>query len=556
MLIDARNQLGIPYHPMLPPQQPKPTPAAHGPGFSDEQQNKNDAAYSAYLQAKADNELAILKLKDQLAAAENQRAYQAGLMSLDDYFAKRAQIINTEADAEEAILAQKMQTAQKPLPKNATEADRYKQLQDIGKIQEQINATEIQRQIQIAANDQEEAAAKHTMTLQQLADEKQLKTMQGDTFGAAETALDEEILKYDDLLKKKGGLSDDQRAAAENDYRDAGEAKINYGKSQQDGNDLLTDMTNGIQYIQDQASAGAITQLDAEEQILAVQNKQLPELQKIGQQMLANALLSNDPTALQNAKQFLDKLEGIKTSTKDLTTAQSYLFNQLETQGVSAVENFFTEWLDGSKSFKDSLKDLADAFEQMIAQMIAKMLVLYAMEMLVGWITHGNQDDIDAVGKLFGLGSHAAGGFTANVPANQVAGIVHGQEWVATADQTQRYRPLFAAISAGKPLPFLAQPSTAVSMSSAEDQAESARGSTTMPGIAMSGAAMPGPAPLVQVINKTGQPTQQKQSTGQGGQSITQIIIGAVQQDIASGGKVAQQIQGQYGLSRSGTRRG
>jgi hypothetical protein len=179
------------------------------------------------------------------------------------------------------------------------------------------------------------------------------------------------------------------------------------------------------------------------------------------------------------------------------------------------------------------------------------------MEMLVGWITHGNQDDIDAVGKLFGLGSHAEGGFTANVPRNQVAGIVHGQEWVATADQTQKYKPLFAAISAGKPLPFVTQASSALTVSTQEDEA----GSTQSAGGAVAGNASASAQTIVNIHNSTGQPVQQKQTKMPGGGQQLDVYIGKlaeakVLQNIASGGSIDKQMQGQYGLSRSGTRRG
>jgi hypothetical protein len=147
------------------------------------------------------------------------------------------------------------------------------------------------------------------------------------------------------------------------------------------------------------------------------------------------------------------------------------------------------------------------------------------------------------------------GGYTANVGKNNVAGVVHGGEWVATADQTAKYRPLFDMIMAGTLDQAMATPTVVPRSAMAQlpaDYAKSVSDSGGVTGVGGSDA----PAPVVQVINTTGQPSKQTQKSNPGGQSITQIIIGAVATDIASGGQVGQAMQSSYGLSRSGVKRG
>jgi hypothetical protein len=63
-------------------------------------------------------------------------------------------------------------------------------------------------------------------------------------------------------------------------------------------------------------------------------------------------------------------------------------------------------------------------------------------------------------------------------------------------------------------------------------------------------------APIINVTNTTGQPTKKTQRSGPGGASITDIIIGTVATDIAKGGQVAQSMQVNYGVSRTGVKRG
>ncbi len=53
--------------------------AGSGSGFDAKEAQKTAQARSAYLQAQADNELAILKLKNQMEESEDKRSYDAGL---------------------------------------------------------------------------------------------------------------------------------------------------------------------------------------------------------------------------------------------------------------------------------------------------------------------------------------------------------------------------------------------------------------------------------------------------------------------------------------------
>jgi hypothetical protein len=180
---------------------------------------------------------------------------------------------------------------------------------------------------------------------------------------------------------------------------------------------------------------------------------------------------------------------------------------------------------------------------------------------LIGWVT-GDGDIGEAVTKSIfpqgPLGSHESGGYTANIPTNRVAGVVHGKEWVANAAQTAKYRPLFDMIMAGTLEKSLQTPAVIPRLAMAQlpsVYADSvAGGLRAVRNGAGTGADIP--PPQIQVINTTGQPTSQKQTTGAGGESITQIIIGKVAADIAAGGQVAKTLQANYGLSRTGVRRG
>jgi hypothetical protein len=59
-----------------------------------------------------------------------------------------------------------------------------------------------------------------------------------------------------------------------------------------------------------------------------------------------------------------------------------------------------------------------------------------------------------------GYGSYATGGYTGNSGLNQIAGIVHGREFVMPADATKQYRSTLEAMRNGNPPPNQTAPIT------------------------------------------------------------------------------------------------
>jgi hypothetical protein len=267
--------------------------------------------------------------------------------------------------------------------------------------------------------------------------------------------------------------------------------------------------------------------------------------------MLKNAAASEDPKAVETANQYNASLAQMAASLKNVTTAQTYLVNQLSGQGISALTDFFTAGISGSKSFGDALGDLANSFEQIVAGMVSKLLVYYSILQLVGWIAPGSnfQKSLQASGPFGSLLGHAEGGWTGDVPTDQVAGFVHGQEFVVKAGPASAYRAFLQAINDGKTPQIRSVSAAATSGTAAYADEISGSGGNASIGDSSS-------APVINVINNTGQPAQQRQRPGSGGASITDIIIGTVVKDISSGGPTSKAIQGTFGATRQGVRRG
>lgn len=534
-----------------PPAPSAPAKAVGGvtPSGNTAQADKDAKAYAAYQESLANNQLALLKTTNQLEEAEDKRHYDAGLLSVDDYYDKVEQRINDNSDAEINALDAKYAAAQS-LP-TTTAADQYKKQQTLAAIDTEMAQVNMKNVADLKAAEDDRFKAYETNAAKQLSDTEKLQKASGDSFGAQETALQIEINDYSKLLAAQG-LSLEQINDATAAYQRRGQALIDFNRTQQDGSQAVGSLNSGIADIQNQAANGSITNISAQYQINQLQQDSLATLAKIGQQMFINAALSEDPKAIDAANKFLQANQKLASSITNVTTVQTQLVNQLSGQGYTDLVDFFTAGIDGSKSFADAMTDLGNQFAEIVSKMVSQLLVFYALQALLGWIAPNSQalTNLNNSGPFSSspLSGHADGGWTGDGPTNQVTGYVHGQEYVIKAGPAAANRALLDAMNNGAALPAT---QTATSAVSSSPMANPATASTQY-----SSDDNAPPAPIVQVINTTGQQSKQTQKNSPGGQSITQIIIGAVATDIASGGQVAQALQSNYGVSRSGVKRG
>ncbi len=508
-------------------------------------QDKIDAAEAAYLQAKADNEIAILKTRNQIEESEDKRSYDAGLLTLDDYYNSRADRIAKTSNAEEAVLEQKLVTAQS-LPQSDPEKV-FKRLTQIGKVQTEITNEQLKSDSDLRANEEERLAARFANAEKELGITKQLQQAAGDKDAAAETGLLIEIAAYEKLLRTQG-LSEAAINAETSAYKKRGEAKIAFDENQKNASSVSEDYASANALVDAQVGSGRITSYAGDVEKLQFQQEELVKLQAIGAQLTLNAAASGDQTAVDTAKKFNDSLVIQAEKLKNVTTATVYLKNELSTAGTAALGTFFFSIIDGSKTAGQALSDLGKSFEQIISGMISKLFVFYALEAVVGFISPGSDlsKSLDASGPF---GKFQGGGYTGNAPVDKVAGIVHGQEYVFDAATTSKNRALFEAISSGT-VNLASTVSSGMNMGSIRPANLSyATGSNPED-------AAGGSTPVQVIVNNyTGQPVQQSKSKGSDGGDIITLVLGKVAQDITGNGKVGQAIITTFGSVRQGTKR-
>lgn len=494
---------------------------------------KIQQARIAFLKAGIDNELALSKTRNTLVSQENDRDYKDGLVDLATYYDKRSALINTAAFAEEDALKKKL-ALEKQEPAN-DQAAQYKKDQGIAALQTQIDNAELKRKGDLKALDEERTQAEKVAGEAMLALNAKIAQAEGDRFKAARLNLDAELTKLDEELAKLG-VSADARRAQLTEFKSASEGKIGFDQNTQQGGLAIKDLDLQKRSIQRQSDQGAISGIEAQGRINAVEQEELQHLRDIGAEMTKNAAQSKDPALIQQAKAYNSSLDDMDAALHRVTSTSAFLTQSLATTGRADLETFFTDGITGAKSFGQAWSDLGKGFEKIVAGMIAQLVSFYLMLLLLKAINPTAADALEAQGPFSGKG-FARGGYTGDGGKHQMAGIVHKGEFVWDQDTTKRYRPLLQALSGGS------VPSLTATRSS-----YAAGGYVT---------GESGGSPVeVNIHNHTGQQVSSNQRTGSDGNAILDIVIGAVASDIAKGGRTAQALQSTYGVSRAGIKRG
>jgi hypothetical protein len=539
-------------------------------------------ARAAYQDAVSNEELKKQKIRDDIANEQDKAAYDAGLISLQQYYDARAARINKEANAEQAILQTKLDNEEAAAAKLLGKTTEYVKgivaagpaavlqaagansvalamLTKIEQTKSQMDQDELKLQKDLEANDAARHQAQIQANQQILSDRQKLYQLEGNTSAAQDLALQKELLDTEQLLIKLGVAEGERQAILARAAANA-TAKNQIGALTQSGGDALTGLQTQTSAIQDKASAGTISELDAEVQIYTVEKQRLPALQAIAQQMqdivdnnelqllslqpgtdAYNAQLQVVDNLQRAADEYAQKVNALGTALQSTKSFAVELSNQLYQNGGTAVVSFFDAIETGSKSASAAFTDLLKSFEQMIVHMIDQMIVYYTLMALVGWLAPNSSffSSLSKSGPFGGLTGHSAGGYTGDKAANQVAGVVHGKEFVMNAGATRKWGiPFLEAMNAG----------TIGSVASAS-------GASSFGGMGSGDGS--GSGPLVELnVDTGGSPAQTSQRQGPNGTNIIDVVIGQVAADIAGGGKVGQTIQSTYGVSRKGNVRG
>lgn len=493
------------------------------------------------ISAQLDSELQIYTAHAQLLQEQEKQQYQDGTISLQKYYADRANIINEEFDKEVSTLKAK-RAALTAVPVSANDdAAQIAQQAQVAQIDGQIALKQIARQQALAENTVEQRAAQKQLYTDQLTAESKLAALQGDRYKASQAQLAIQLQQLDDILKK-GGVSDDDRQKALDEARQQAEAMAQFNAQKSLADASLKSLTAGIDDVQTDIANGTLFQAQGEQEIIDLEKARLPTLQKIAEAQMAAAQAAKDPQAIAAAEQFSQKVKDIATST-DLAGQELAKFKQ-GTQDAfqNGLADFLSTSITNIHTLKDAFSSLITSMLQGIQKVAAEILAQQATRAIFGAIGGGSIQQIPTVDVI----GQDASSLTVSAHGNAfssgqlVKAFANGGAFTNSVAMSPTVAPMALFGEAG---PEAIMPLT--------------RDSSGNLGVRSAGG---GTAPLSVEVNiqNTGAPVnaQQTGTRVDGNKVIVDMVLTAVANDVAGGGKVAKATEQRYGLRQRGTRVG
>lgn len=354
-------------------------------GKDAENKAKADQARAAAIAAATERELSLLRLRNAMTDSAQRAEYEDSLVSLTKYHADRLARIEAENAKELNVAKQKLAAAQAiALTADATDADKINKEASIKAASDAITSVEVQN----AQRVKEAERAKYT-ELKALNEERrqvELQQMQasGQREKAAIAALNDEIQKYEELLKKIGEVSEADIERLTGAQRAKGMGRINFDNAKEAGTKKLNTIDEKKAGIERDLSTGKLWGYEAEAQILELERQRIPVLEEMYAKMKAAAEQSKDPALIEQARQMSIAIEDAKAKTDEYGQAMANLKQTGFDAAVQGFSTFLSDITSGNKSIADSFQSLAGSVVQALQQMLIKMIAVKAMQAAFG----------------------------------------------------------------------------------------------------------------------------------------------------------------------------
>jgi hypothetical protein len=329
------------------------------PGIAEDAQKAAEAQLAFRKQALA-NELALQQERLRSEEQINESAYEQGLISLDQYFGKRHELLVRAAEAEVAALkAQRAGLASQlgsGAPEDQTEADRIKIRTELAKINAEIAAREITSQRELAALANEELAAMEALRVERVGAAIELADMEGRRHDAFLANLEEEIRGIRELGVRAGQSAAEIEATVAR-FAAARSAQFNVEEATRRGTQALQSFQRDAEQIRRDMESGIISQIEGEQRLIDLTGDRIEQLKELAAQSTALANLTGDEAQIEKARQFADSIDQIAASYRAATDVGA----QFKQGGIEAFQTGVQSLLENA----ENIKTLEDAFRSL-----------------------------------------------------------------------------------------------------------------------------------------------------------------------------------------------
>lgn len=344
-----------------------------------------------------DNEIALFKAKGKIRNEQDRQAWEDGLLSVQEYFARRRASIESETAKEIATLERQRDLLSR-------ETDDNKRATEEQKINAKIAQLRAGLTLDLLKLTGDERRAVEDLGEKRATIEARMLEAQGRRHEATVAAIAKEASDYDELLRQQG-VSDDERLRRVEEFRTALTSVADFEELQRQAELALDGVELARLDIQNRVAAGLLSEVAGQREIARIELDRLPNLQAIGDALLAAAEATGDPEKVSQAQQWvaaLGQLGLIPPQIDALTEALNNFDNNIARAGIDSLIDALAGVGRETENARQFFTALGMSAAQAIQQIIARMLVLQAIGGAFG------QGGLDFLG--FGVEKKAAGG--------------------------------------------------------------------------------------------------------------------------------------------------
>jgi len=353
------------------------------------------------LQMTLDRELALVRSMGALRNAAEKRSFEQGLKDVRSYYEDRRRAAEEEYAKEIAVLEQKRALLD-------SEVDPSRRLQEQGKIDAELAKARATQEERIAALLYEERDAVQKLAQERLGLEKTLLEAQGRRHEAALLGIDEEIRRADLLLKKQGA-SDAEREATLARLRSSMESGANFDEIKRQAEAALADLDATRSEIEARVSAGLLSQVEGEQQILDIEAERLTALQALAEALEQTAWATGDPERIAQARGFTEAVRDLGFAVEGARASFAAFGKTALDSARDALTEFFDPGITGAQSPGDAFRNLALSTTADLKRMAAQLLATAIIKKIAGVFGGGGQvggaDKKATGGVLGGIGT-------------------------------------------------------------------------------------------------------------------------------------------------------
>lgn len=425
----------------------------------------------ALLEKQLQDELAIHRAYAAQTAAQDKEFFDAGLLSLHEYFDRRRAAILSDTEEEIALLEKGLSAAQAAVAKAADakakaatpkeadkqEAQRLNALQKVDELQTKITELQINSGTKIQSLNDEQFKQQQENLQKVLAFHREIEKTQGNTLAAAKEEIQAESAKMTITLAQAGETKA-QIDAEIAKYTELRTAQATFEEEQKIGAAALKDIADQRAAIQDKVANGQLFQIQADEQIRALEQARLPQLQAIADQLVLQAKLTGDVQKIQAAEDFQKQVAAIGSAANQVGQQVAQLKAGLQGSLTSGFANLFTSLVSGTKGIGDAFRNLASSvlgsLSKMAAQMLAQIVVTKLLKSALGGFGFSGGGIVPGGGAGFAEGGLIRG--PGGPKSDSIPARVSPGEYIVKADAVSAFGVQnLEAINRGLKIPSL-----------------------------------------------------------------------------------------------------